>query len=191
VAGAADDVVLWDQQSGWSPHVFYVETGGSVSPELFAEMLAEELGRREVTEPCGRRLAQVEATIRSRRDFYQVRAANSAETRLWGSRDSMAWTVVFEADPQFQRSCLHRFVYVKAAADLDEVLRNAETVRGKISTVGVAAGAERRQEIVRQFARWGAKRVCPIGRMQHPLPACRHIGWPSLSELVTWTHWET
>ena len=45
---------------------------------------------------------------------------------MWRSENSTAWTVVYEADPQFQTSCLHRFVYVKGTPDLESVLRGAD-----------------------------------------------------------------
>jgi len=58
---------------------------------------------------------------------------------MWCSRGSTAWTVIFEADPRFQASCLNRFIYVKAVTSLEQVLQGAEAVRGKVSTVGLAA----------------------------------------------------
>jgi hypothetical protein len=80
VQRAATDVVAWDQLGCLSPHVIYVEHGGGVSAELFAEMLAEELARREATEPRGTLPTETAATIASRRAFYEVRAAHSPET---------------------------------------------------------------------------------------------------------------
>ena len=53
-AKAAADVVAWNQLGCLSPHLFYVERGGAVSPELFAEMLADELARLETVEPRGK-----------------------------------------------------------------------------------------------------------------------------------------
>ncbi|MGH8023982.1 MAG: acyl-CoA reductase, partial [Limisphaerales bacterium] len=47
VAAAADDVVAWNQLGCLSPHVIYVQPGGGVSPEEFAQLLADELARRE------------------------------------------------------------------------------------------------------------------------------------------------
>ena len=82
------------------------------------------------------------ATIASRRAFYEVRAAHSPDTRCWRSKNSTAWTVVYEADPRFQLSCLNRFIYVKGVADLTEALQSADAVRGKVSTVGLAAPEE-------------------------------------------------
>jgi hypothetical protein len=193
ISHAADDVVAWNQLGCLSPHVIYVQFGGKVSPEQFAEMLADELERREQTEPRGELAAEHAAVIASRRAFYEVRAAARAEgldTLMWHSKNSTAWTVIYEADPRFQLSCLNRFVYVKGVKDLQEMLQNAESVRGKVSTVGIAAPERKTHELAEQLARWGVTRVCPLGRMQNPPLTWRHDGRPVLGDLVTWTDWE-
>jgi Acyl-CoA reductase (LuxC) len=190
-AAAADDVVAWNQLGCLSPHVIYAEAGGEVSPENFAESLANELERREQTEPRGELPAESAAAITSRRAIYEVRAAHSPETtRHWCSKNSTAWTVVFEADPRFQPSCLNRFIYVKAVADLTEALHGADEIRGKVSTIGVAAPEEKIEELAAQLARWGAPRVCPLGQMQNPPLTWRHDGRPALGDLVTWADLE-
>jgi hypothetical protein len=194
VSHAADDVVAWNQLGCLSPHVIYVESGGKVSPEQFAEMLADELERREQTEPRGELATEHAAVIASRRAFYQVRAAAPAEgteTLMWHSRNSTAWTVIYETDPRFQLSCLNRFVYVKSVKDLHEMLQNADSVRDQVSTVGIAAPERKARELAEQLARWGVTRVCPLGRMQNPPLTWRHDGRPVLGDLVTWTDMET
>ena len=193
ISNAADDVVAWNQLGCLSPHVIYVESGGKVLPDQFAEMLADELERREQTEPRGELAVEHAAVIASRRAFYQVRAAaraEGAETLMWHSRDSTAWTVVYETDPRFQLSCLNRFVYVKGVKDLQEMLQNAESVRDKVSTVGIAAPERKAHELAEQLARWGVTRVCPLGRMQNPPLTWRHDGRPVLGDMVTWTDME-
>jgi len=189
-ARAAADVAAWNQLGCLSPHVFYVESGGELSAEQFAEALAQEMDRLEAVEPRGDLPVQVAGAIASRRSFYEVRAAHSPETRQWCSPNSTAWTVIFEADPQFQVSCLHRFIYVKGVSNLAEALRNADSVRDKVSTVGLAAPEDRAQALATEFSRWGAARVCPLGQMQNPPLAWRHDGRPALADLVTWTDWE-
>jgi len=189
-AAAAQDVVAWNQLGCLSPHVIYVQNGGEVGPRHFARLLAEELARREAVEPRGELSAEEAAGIASRRALYEVRAAHSAETQVWGSPASTAWTVVYEADARFQISCLNRFIYVKAVSHLAQALHAAEMVRGKVSTVGLAAPAAQAEQLVRQLARWGVTRVCPLGRMQAPPLAWRHDGRPALGDLVTWTDWE-
>lgn len=189
-AAAAADVTAWNQQGCLSPHVIYVEQGGAVLPEQFAELIGEELERREETEPRGELPVEAAAAIASRRAFYEVRAAHSPDTRHWCSRGSTAWTVVYEADPRFQLSCLNRFVYVKGVKELTEALQNAEAIRGQVSTVGLAAPEDKAPALATELARWGVPRVCPLGRMQNPPLLWRHDGRPALADLISWTDWE-
>ena len=189
-AQAATDVVAWDQLGCLSPHVIYVEHGANIAAEQFAQMLAEELERRQEREPRGTPPTEAAAAIASRRGFYEIRAAHSPDTRFWCSANSTAWTVVYEADSQFQLSCLHRFIYVKGATDLTAALQSADSVRGKVSTVGLAAPPEQLAGMAAQLARWGVSRVCPLGQMQNPPITWRHDGRPALGDLVTWADWE-
>jgi hypothetical protein len=190
VERAAADVVAWNQLGCLSPHVIYVEAGGGLSAEQFAEALAGELERREEAEPRGELAVEASAAIASRRSFYEIRAAHSPDTRHWCSRNSTAWTVVYEADPRFQLSCLNRFVYVKGVKDLTEALQSADSARGTVSTVGLAAPEDAARDLATELARWGVTRVCPLGRMQEPPLTWRHDGRPALGDLVTWMDWE-
>jgi hypothetical protein len=190
-AKAALDVIAWNQLGCLSPHLIYAEMGGSITPDQFAAMLAEELAKSEVGEPRGDIPVEESAQIASKRGFYQVRAAASAETQLWQSDNSTAWTVVYEQAAEFQLSCLNRFVFVKPVRDLAEALQSAASVKGKVSTVGLAAPRQRAEQLALELARWGASRICPIGRMQNPPLTWRHDGRPALADLVTWTDWET
>jgi hypothetical protein len=189
-AAAAEDVVAWDQLGCLSPLVIYVTEGRGLAADQFAGVLADELAAREQDRPRGQVSTSVAATIASRRAFYAVRAAHSADTRVWQSPESTAWTVIYEAGERFQLSCGHRWVYVKPAKDLAAVLQGADTVRGKVSTVGLAVPEEGAMQWVTDLARWGVTRVCPLGQMQHPPLTWRHDGRPALGELVTWTDWE-
>jgi hypothetical protein len=187
---AATEVVAWDQLGGLSPHVLYIQKDGAITPEQFAELLAGELARREESVPRGKLSAETAAAIASRRSLYEIRATQLDDTRLWSSPGSTAWSVVYEADPSFQTSCLHRFIYVKPAKDLSEVLQNAASIRGKIATVGLAAPEHQIRQLAVELARWGVPRVCPLGRMQRPPLTWRHAGRPTLADLLTWTDWE-
>ena len=190
VSAAAEDIVAWNQLGCLSPHVIYVESGGRIAAEQFAEALADELARHEEVEPRGELDVTEAAAIASRRGFYDVRASSSSETRLWCSPDSTAWTVVYEGDPRFQTSCLNRFVFVKPARDAREVRESADAFRTKVSTVGLAAPDGRGRQLAEEFGRWGASRICPLGRMQKPPLTWRHDGRPPLGDLIQWTNWE-
>lgn len=192
VTRAAADVTAWDQLGCLSPHVIYVGQGGAASAERFAGLLAAELAAREQHEPRGPLPAEAAAQIAARRGLYELRAAaGSGATRQWCSEGSTAWTVVFEEDPRFQESCLNRFIYVKPVAGLADLLAAADPVRRQVSTVGVAVPEHTLGAVAAELARWGAARVCPLGRMQEPPLGWRQDGRPSLADLVTWADLET
>jgi hypothetical protein len=191
VKEAAASVAAWDQLGCLSPHVIYVETGGGSSAEVFAESLARELEELEKTQPRAPIPTRVSAAIASRRSFFEIRAAHAMDTRCWFSPGSTAWSVVYELDARFLVSCLHRFIHVKGVENLTEALHGADDVRRHVSTVGLACLPEQRPELTKELADWGAPRICPLGRMQHPPLFWRHDGRPSLAELVTWIDLES
>lgn len=189
LAAVVHDVIAWNQLGCLSPHCFYVEPG-SVTAERFAELLAHQLDTVEAVEPRGAVTTEEAAAIATQRGVYEIRAAAADGTRMWTSEGSTAWTVIYDADPRFHLSCLNRFVYIKPAADLTEALQSADSVRGRVSTVGLAASGDRATALAMQLARWGVTRICPAGRMQNPPLTWRHDGRPALGDLVTWTDWE-
>ena len=190
VARAVDDVVAWDQHGCLSPHVIYVEERGTVESDEFAGLLAVELAKREASEPRAKISTDAAAVIASRRATYEALAAHRGDIKIWSSQGSTAWTVVFEHDVRFQFSCLNRFIYVKPVPDLMAVMQGVDEIHGMVSTVGIAAPREKAKELARQFARWGATRICPLGQMQNPPLTWRHDGRPALGDLVTWTDFE-
>jgi hypothetical protein len=187
---AAADVTAWNQRGCLSPHVIYVEETGGGGGEEFANLLAGKLEALEKTHPRGLLSASDAAAIAIRRGFYEVRAAHSPDTKMWASRESTAWTVILENDARFQISCQNRFIYVKVVPELTQALQGAEPMSDKISTVGLACAPAQTPELARRLARWGAKRICPLGRMQQPPLGWRHDGRPPLGDLVTWIDWE-
>lgn len=209
-ARAAEDVAAWDQHGCLSPHLVYAESGGAVSPEGFAEMLAEALAELEAAAPRGPLPVEDAAVINQFRGLHGLRGAQqeaqrqertavprgaffeppNGATRVWASDGSTAWTVVYEDDARFRHSCLNRFIYVKACGGLDEALRHLEVTRGKVGAFALAASEGRTAELAVKLAHWGAPRICPLGRMQTPPVAWRHDGRPCLGDMVTWTDWE-
>jgi hypothetical protein len=189
-AAAANDIVAWNQLGCLSPHVIYLETGGSIDADSFAELLSEELARREETEPRGPIDAAESAAITTRRMFYEVRASVDEKTRVWSSPDSTAWTIVLDSDAEFQLSCLNRFVFIKTVPDIAAMLTAAARIQGQVSTVGLSAPLSRTQEIATALAQWGVSRICHLGRMQDPPLTWRHDGRPCLGDLVAWSDLE-
>jgi len=127
------------------------------------------------------------AAIASRRTIYETLALHRGDVKIWQSQNSTAWTVVFEHETRFHLSPLNRFIFVKPVPGLAAVFPGVDELKGKVSTVGVAAPPERLKELAPQLARWGVTRICPVGQMQNPPLTWRHDGRPALGDLVTWT----
>ena len=74
---AALDVVRYDQQGCYSPHLFYVQKGGKVTPQEFARYMATELItlvkdiRDAILQWKNRRLGFMAAKRRNERLFKQ------------------------------------------------------------------------------------------------------------------------
>jgi hypothetical protein len=190
IARVADDVIAWDQNGCLSPHVVYVEERGAVESDKFAALLAAELMKREAAEPRGPISIEESALIASRRSLYETLATHRGDVKIWQSKDSTAWTVVFEHEVRFHFSPLNRFIFVKPVPDLAAVLRGVDELQGKVSTVALAASPDRLKDVAAQLARWGVARLCPPGQMQNPPLTWRHDGRPALGDLVTWTDYE-
>jgi hypothetical protein len=183
---AALDVATFDQQGCVSPHLFYVEEGGSTTPREWARMLAIAMEQLERELPRGT-LAPGEASairqLRGEAEFAQIAGSG---TEIHSSPEGTAWTVIYEPDTEFVASCLNRVVRVKPIADLGEIAPLVTRVGPMLQTVGVAASAERMGGIASVLGRLGVSRVAPLGQMAWPPSQWHHDGRPPLRDLVRW-----
>jgi len=183
----AYDVSLFDQQGCVSPHVIYVERGGAIPPEAFAERLAEAMAAFERAMPRGRLAVEEASAIQQVRTEAELRELREEPIRLFLSPGGTAWTVIYEDDPTFVPSCLNRVVRVKALADIGELPNLVRPISRYLQTVGTAMSPERRDRLADALAPLGVCRVCPIGEMPHPPLFWHHDGGFSLLPLLTWT----
>ena len=183
---AGYDAAKYDQQGCLSPHLFYVEQGGEVSPRAFAELLAAALGRYQQVMPRGQIGLAEAAAIRQLRAGYELRA----DAALFESPGDTAWTVAYDEDPRFEPSCLNRTIRVKPIGDVLDTAELARPVRAYLQTCGVGLEAGRLEGLAEALGRLGLDRVCPLGRMPDPSPAWHHDGRFNLLDLVRWTDLE-
>src|SRR5690606_10905872 len=162
---AALDVALFDQQRYHSPHVFYLEEGGEVSPADWAARLAEGLRGLERTLPRGAVAPGEAAAIRQIRVEAEAARLAGEGIVLHASGSGTAWTVIYDPDPAFVVSCRNRVVRVKPVEELDAVLPRLGPIAAELRSVGVAGPAERVEPLAGALARLGATRLCPIGEM--------------------------
>ncbi len=190
-ARAALETATFDQQGCVSPHLFYVEEGGEVSPRAWARMLAAAMAKIERELPRGRVAPGEASAIRQLRGEAEFAQIAGSGVELHASPEGTAWTVIHEADPAFVASCLNRVVRVKSIAALEEIPARVEHLGSLLQTVGVAAEPERMQALAEALGRLGASRIVPLGRMAWPPPHWHHDGHPPLRQLVRWCDLES
>lgn len=186
-ARAAYDVAKYDQQGCLSPHLFYVERGGAVSPRAFAQALAGALTEAERRMPRGRLTLAEAAAIRELRAAVEFRALDDPAVVLHASPDGTAWTVVYEEDPAFVASCLNRTVRVKPVDDVAVVPALLLPVQRYLQTAGVALPPPRLLALAERLGALGLDRVCPLGQMPDPSPGWHHDGRFNVLDLLRWT----
>ena len=185
---AAYDVAKYDQQGCLSPHLFYVESGGAVSPREFADALSAELDRYAGMVPRGQLSLEEAASVAAARQRYELRELAGEPVALFSGEGGV---VLFDPDPTFEASCLNRVVHVKPVADLLlDVPALVVPVGRYLQTCGVAADLDRQRTLAEALGPLGVDRVCPLGRMADVAPTWHHDGRFALVELLRWTDLE-
>ncbi len=185
-ADAAEAAAMFDQQGCTSPHVFYMEEGGEVTPGEWAEMLAAEMQEVERRLPRGRIEPGESAAILQARGETEIAQLAGLGHRLHMAATGTEWTVIFDPDPGFIPSCLNRTVRVKPIASADEVPGLLAPLGSALQTVGIEATMERRRPLAARLGEIGATRITSISRMPWPPATWHHDGRPPLSSLVRW-----
>ena len=187
---AAYDASLFDQQGCLSPHLFYVEEGGRMSPREFAELMGAAMARWAEQLPPGLLTVEEAATVRRFRAGYEAQELAGKEVALFTSPRGLDWTLIYDADPTFIPSCLHRTVLIKPVADLLEVGGLLRSWRPYLQAAGVAVIPERIGMLAGALGHAGVNRICPIGRMQAPPLTWHQEGRSLFRDLLRWTDLE-
>lgn len=184
---AAWDVMRYDQQGCYSPHVFYVQRGGAVSPRAFADYLAAELSnlqrrfpRRALDLDEGAALARWQQGMEWGGDSHQ----------LLGPVDA-PWSVAYSESLQpLAPTALYRTIAVVAVDRLDAVLPVVAAQRDYLQTAGLAAGPEELYRLAGLLGAAGVTRISAIGSMSMPEAGWHHDGRFNLLDLVRMTEIE-
>jgi hypothetical protein len=187
---AAYDVVRYDQQGCYSPHVFFVEHGGRVSPRDFAQYLAHELDTFEKKYPR-RTLSISEASdIAAWRHGEEVKSFVSENRGLIGNADS-AWTVAFVDGMEYlSPSGLNRTIKVVAVDTLADIVPRLVPYKKLLQTVGIAAPPAELYALAAALGLAGVTRISALGHMTAPEAGWHHDGRFNLLDLVTITEIE-
>lgn len=187
---AAWDVMRYDQQGCYSPHVFYVQRGGPVSPRDFAGYLAGELSNLQRRFP--RRALDLEesATLAKWRQSIEWTLAPGGADALIGDLET-AWSVAYvDEAASLAPTALQRSITVAGIDALDEVAPQVAARREFLQTAGVAATPQELYRLAEQLGAAGVTRVSAIGAMSVPEAGWHHDGRFNLLDLVRMTEIE-
>ncbi len=181
---AASDVVTHDQRGCLSPHLYYVESGGEVTPLTAAAWIAASLDVACRTRPI--QISPVEAS-----QIWQWRGALPLKGgHVFQGATGLDWTVLYDPDPTFRISPQGRTVWVKPVDDLRHIPTYLAPMRPYLQAAGVAIPAGRSAEMAAALAEAGVFRICPIGAMQKPPLTWHHDGRFRLLDLLRFVDWE-
>ncbi|EJO28538.1 acyl-CoA reductase [Achromobacter marplatensis] len=187
---AAWDVMRYDQQGCYSPHVFYVQRGGPVSPRDFAGYLAGELSNLQRRFP--RRALDLEesAAVAKWRQSIEWTLPPGGADALIGDMET-AWSVAYvDEAASLAPTALQRSITVAGIDALDEVAPLVACRREFLQTAGVAATPEELYRLAEQLGAAGVTRVSAIGAMSVPEAGWHHDGRFNLLDLVRMTEIE-
>ena len=177
---AAWDVMRYDQQGCYSPHVFYVERGAPVPPRAFADYLAAELATLQ-RRFARRALALEEGAAVAK---WQQTVEWSAEDLLIGPVDA-PWRVAYSDSLQpLAPTALYRTIAVVGVDCLEAVVPVVAAQRAFLQTAGIAAGPEALYRLAGLLGAVGVTRISAIGAMGKPEAGWHHDGRFNLIDLV-------
>ncbi len=182
---AARAASLFEQRGCVSPHVIWVEEGGTVTPSRWCELLAEGMDALAGELPPEPPSSEEASEIQQFRALTEMRVAGGDGGRLFAG-EGLSWTLAFETDPVFAPSCLGRTVRVKPVAELDQVPGLLAPVAPWLQTVALEGAGEREAPLTEMLARTGATRISTFWEQPFPPAWWRHDGRGPLEVLVRW-----
>ena len=176
---------MYDQQGCLSPHCFYLENPSPRQWTAFGTRLAEELRRLDAKLPVGALSREQELVIGNLRDRHLFLASLAPEkARPWFSKTE-TWTILFENDPAFTPSCLHRTIWLRPISGLPQLGNALQEWRGKLQCLGTNLSNEQIHEHVHLLRDLGFTRICALGSMQAPPITWPNGGCSLLKQLVS------
>jgi hypothetical protein len=181
---AALDVVRYDQQGCYSPHVYYVERGAKVTPREFAQYLGAELANLQ-RRFARRGLALEEAAaVAGWRQRHELRTLSGDSAELIGDA-AAAWCVVCsDAAQPLAPSALNRTVQVVAVDGLEQAVELVAAQRPFLQSAGLAAAPAELFRLAERLGAAGVTRIAAIGSMTEPEAGWHHDGRYNLLDLV-------
>lgn len=177
---AAQDLARHDQGGCYSPHVFYVQRGGHVSPAEWAERLFHALQNQHVRHPRRRPNAEEAYTLAQWRQAHEW---GQGARLLCGDGGDVV--CLDPARPLVPGPGL-RCAQVVAIDHLDQVIECVAPARRWLQTAALAVTPEQWPALALALGQAGVTRVCAIGTMTAPEAGWHHDGGHSLRDFLRW-----
>ncbi|OMP66043.1 acyl-CoA reductase [Domibacillus epiphyticus] len=181
---AALDVIRYDQQGCYSPHIFYVQHGGNVSPREFARLMANELENFQRRFPRRDLSIEESVSLSSWRQKEEMTILAHPQNEILGN-ETNDWTVVYEEhNIHFAPSSLNRVIKVISFENIEDILSSISPHRSYLQTVGIAADPKELFEWADSLGKIGVTRITALGSMTSPEAGWHHDGRFNLLDLV-------
>ena len=181
---AAQDVARHDQGGCYSPHVFYVQRGGRVSPQEWAERLSHALANLHARHP--RRAADAQEAL-ALGQWRQTREWAPQSRWYPGEGGDVAYT---DALMPLTPGPGLRSVQVVAFDHDAQLWPLLHAARRWLQTAGLAATPQAWPGWAADLGRAGVTRVCAVGAMTAPEAGWHHDGGHSLRDFLRWVEVE-
>ncbi len=187
---AAHDVVRYDQQGCYSPHVFFVERGGKVSPQEFFGYFAHELACFERKYPRRALTIAESSDVAAWRHQEEIKTISQPDHEIMGDAAG-AWSVAYVEDEEdLSPSGLNRTVKIVAVESLADVALRIAPYKALLQTVGIAASPKELYRLADILGKAGVTRISALGQMTAPEAGWHHDGRFNLLDLITLTEIE-
>ncbi|NML46989.1 acyl-CoA reductase [Ramlibacter sp. G-1-2-2] len=181
---AAHDIVRYEQQGCYSPHLFYVERGGAVGPREFARYLAAELSNLQHRFPRRALALEEAAALAGWRQAAELKAMQVEHADLLGD-EGTAWSVAYVDAPQgLAPTAGGRSILVAAVDSLDQAVELVAPHARFLQTAGIAAEPRELFRLGESLGRAGVTRIAALGAMTAPEAGWHHDGRFNLLDLV-------
>ena len=160
---AAIDGIGYEGQMCFSPAFgHFVERGGPLSPEQFAEALAEEAGRLSATIP------QMPARREAREKKLAEIQAAPADGRRVITAPGQDFAVVYEPAPSMKPTCMDRLFRVMPVDRLEDVIPLLKPWTASLQTAGIAVPDGRLLHLADRLGKAGVSSLRVMGTMTQP-----------------------
>jgi hypothetical protein len=181
---AAHDIVRYEQQGCYSPHLFYVERGGAVAPRAFARYLAAELANLQRRFPRRALALEEAAGLASWQQAAELRAMAGDGAELFGDAQS-AWSVAYaDRASALAPTAGGRSIVVAAIDTLDDAVAQVAPHARFLQTAGIAAEPRELFRLSLLLGAAGVTRIAALGAMTAPEAGWHHDGRFNLLDLV-------